>query len=354
MKIYYRHRAAGPATLGSNQPISDMLSGPERETILERLVKVFRLPYPITSLILALSSGTPLYYLGLYLDTGKTAPLTSPVDVFIDVMFVIVPLYAILGVRYMRLMIVRAEPKLAPLTADGEVAYHRAFKRVTETTPTILLAAIIFVITIFALGPYKGIWSFVTQAFSASIAALAYSSIVWMYVSSVSGLHQLGRASMKFKPFYEDSLLGTGPMGSISLSLALIYFGGILIAGVVFSSNPPLLALLLALTAVGAISFLLPLASIHSRMRDAKERELSEVRRKFGVVLKGLDNPDANSEHSALADLRNFQTHDYLERKAENIRTWPFDFQVLEKFLAIILSVIAILLSRIIQIVLRL
>jgi hypothetical protein len=62
---------------------------------------------------------------------------------------------------------------------------------------------------------------------------------------------------------------------------------------------------------------------------------------------------DTGTTTTALADLRNFQTHEYMERKAESIRTWPFDLQVFEAFLGII-PVTAILLLRVLQIALHL
>ena len=54
------------------------------------------------------------------------------------------------------------------------------------------------------------------------------------------------------------------------------------------------------------------------------------------------------------ADLRMMLAQDLFERKVSAISTWPFDTAVLREFTVIIVSVIAILLSRIVQIALHL
>jgi hypothetical protein len=170
----------------------------------------------------------------------------------------------------------------------------------------------------------------------------------------VRGLYVLGKTSLKFKPFYEDEMLEAGPMGSLSLSLTVVYFGGLFLAGLIFVSNPVILTILLALSVIGVISFFLPLTSTHRKMEDVNERELAQVRTNFGRLLQTSNKLPVTSDLSAMVELRDFQAHDYLERKAERIHNWPFDLQVLERLAAIILSVTAILLSRIIQIALHL
>jgi len=54
------------------------------------------------------------------------------------------------------------------------------------------------------------------------------------------------------------------------------------------------------------------------------------------------------------ADLRMMLAQDLFERKVSAISTWPFDTAVLREFTVIIVSVIAIPLSRIVQIALHL
>lgn len=96
------------------------LSGPEDPSLLERLVNLFRLPYPLGSLLLALARGSPSYYLGQYLDTGNPHIAADPNGFLGDMLYVVMPFYAFLAVRYMRVRIVQVEPKLALLSPDGE------------------------------------------------------------------------------------------------------------------------------------------------------------------------------------------------------------------------------------------
>ena len=73
-----------------------------------------------------------------------------------------------------------------------------------------------------------------------------------------------------------------------------------------------------------------------------------------GGHVRKLDGPGAGSEPATLADVQRILAHDMLDRKMSAVLTWPFDKSVLSQFTVIIRSVIAILLSRIVQIALRL
>ena len=53
---------------------------------------------------------------------------------------------------------------------------------------------------------------------------LLYGALVREFVASIVGLAELSKQPLKTKPYYEGSLLGFRPMGSLSLLLSFVYF----------------------------------------------------------------------------------------------------------------------------------
>ncbi len=339
----------------TSQESRDKSSGPEQPTLIERFVGFFPIPYVITCVILALVTGSPGFRLVQYLDSGTVILPSTPLDYLSETVFTVLPFYCFFAVRYMRLKIVASEPNLVSLSPNGEETYHRAFKRVTSKVGPLILTALTVPLLLYSELPSSP--GPITSGFDIAITlilALGYASAVWVYISSVWGLHTLGKTPMRLKAFYEDRMLGVGQMGSLSLSLMYVYFIGIGLALLIFSSQPALLTLLVAFVLLGTALFFLPLSNIHTRMREVKKKELATVRANFKGLFTRLDGGDSANEQSTLSDLRTMMAHDMIERKALSIATWPFDTSVLGRVAVIILSVTAILISRIIQIVLHL
>jgi hypothetical protein len=65
--------------------------GPEQETLLERFVNFFRLPYPLTGLLLGMICGTLIYILVRYVDTGMITLPTSPFGVISSGLYTALP-----------------------------------------------------------------------------------------------------------------------------------------------------------------------------------------------------------------------------------------------------------------------
>lgn len=67
-------------------------------------------------------------------------------------------------------------------------------------------------------------------------------------------------------------------------------------------------------------------------------------------LLEPSDNPSSDASEASLSRIEKLLALEVNERKVAAIQTWPFDTKVLGRLVAIILSVIAILLSQIIAI----
>lgn len=345
------------------------------KTFVERFVARLPMPYWVGSLVLVGVFEWPSFVLVKFLETSDfdKAVLEPSLLLWQSVVSrvllnVILPLYALLLIRYIRLRIEALEPEVLPiLPEDGATAlFSKAFRRISFTWPVLLVALLLAIPTISA-GPFgsaTGTASMIFVVFSDAFTYLLYGTLVWEFVASIVGIAELSRQPLRTRPYYEDSLLGFRPMGSISLLLSFAYFVAVGIVGVDTLFSPPsleiqLVALLIPLIVLGVLIFFLPLRSIHRRMSHEKRREEDLIHVQFARLAKpkreiGNNVIGAEDLQKTLALLTDIASIEMIERKVASLPTWPFDTRIRESFLAILLSVIASVVARIILLTLHL
>ena len=355
------------------------MTGPERPTYWERFINLLPVPYTAGSLIIAAIIAGPGRYLVGYLETfdiykALQDPFTPPTQSFPlwrtvlnDTVSFLLLFFIFYMIRYMRLKLVAAEPELLPVSPEGEETFHRVFGRVSRPWPPIILASMLFFFNavlpyqilgsgqsqpIELVAPFAFLFSFVTFP----LVFAVFATFIWVYFSSIWGLHKLGKAHLKLKSFNEDPMLGVRPIGSISLSLALAYFTGLGGLGLLISLGPtielPSIVLLSLLIPLGAAMFFLPLNSIHQRMLEGKQREQSSIRSRFSQLVNASNTSESEVSQSSVAYLKNLFMFEVLktdERRVTAMPTWPFDTRVLGRLAAIVLTVVAIIIARVIQ-----
>jgi hypothetical protein len=327
--------------------------GPEKPTIIEKVTNVLPGSYLLKCLAFWTVFGTPGMVLTRYLDTFDFNKATALFDQFAPQNVIIfsmanfvMPLYAFYGTGYMRRKIIEKMPGLEPVTADGANSLKKVFRSVSEPMPALVLAALFAVVSITSFPGQTqhvaGYLSLIVKAVGFAFAMLAYGTFVWMYASSIRGLHRLGKYHLRFVSFYEDSHLGMKSLGSLSLSFAWVYFLG---TGLVFfSSNPvpiPLLLALLGLILFGIVLFFLPLNEVHEKMVKEKIAAEKLLRKHLTQIVTTLDGKDERS--NGVADILVFQV---LERKVSKISEWPFDTATLSWFSAIVITVLGTIITR--------
>jgi hypothetical protein len=118
------------------------------------------------------------------------------------------------------------------------------------------------------------------------------------------------------------------------------------------ASNLILTILLFVFIFLGIGLFFLPLTSIHGKMQAEKRRLMREIGSRYPRLDKGQsearETTTLESVNSALARLTALQELEMLDRKVAALPTWPFDIQVVSKFVTIVLSVTAVILSRLV------
>ena len=85
-----------------------------------------------------------------------------------------------------------------------------------------------------------------------------------------------------------------------------------------------------------------------SRRRNASKRL---VQARITEVAEGPSDEGSGGELKALLEIKTLVTYRTLKEELSKIPTWPFDTGRLERFIAVFLSITAIILARLIQIV---
>jgi len=279
--------------------------------------------------------------------------------------------YILYMIRYMRLKLVSSKSLLAPMLQEGEETFQKIFGRVSKALPPIILSVTLMT-PYFLLAAPDIIKSY--PEFGTNLANLAYlivaypicciifSTYAWVYFSSILGLYELGKGSLKTKPYYEDEMLGVRPIGSLSLSIALTYFIGlgiIALLPLVLSFDSPsslvYIGLLLVLTLLGAVFSFLPLYTIHVKMVEVKNRARENLRLKVINAVerqaesqKGASESPLSEMNYMLSNLTTALTFNIEEEEVAKILTWPFDVPIPSSARTMIISITTIILANII------
>ena len=351
-------------------------------TVIERFVALFRLPYPLTSAMIALLAGPPGAVLAVYLETRDSdyafakaailfigASLTFPETVLSFGLLVLSLFYVLYGTKFMRSMILKAQPQLVQLLPDELDGYQHAFGRVSSILPpvilTIVLAGVLAGSALFQISGFaNGIVTTFYLVVAYPIFFLAVLTFVWVYVSAIRGLYELGRKPLLLRPYYEDRMLGLRPFGSLSLLFALVYFAGLALIAYPVVSSLVTLEVLLGLVGIGIIIFFLPLTAIHRAMLAHKQEEERALLKKARTLLdksgRPVDGPTIEDTDVSLGAVRDELRRltavlalDIDKNHIDSLPSWPFDTSILGRLTAILLSVVAIILSRYVAIFLH-
>jgi hypothetical protein len=342
---------------------------PERPTLIEGLVNSLHLPYLLGSLVLATIVGPVGQVLARYIDTFN---LGDAVSKTFSIGYQTVPsaqglidqgtyfaylFFAFFAVRYMRLKILDAKPKLVAQSVSGEDGFRKAFRRLSDRLPIVILSILFIPLfipyapSLFTQGLAYAAYVTVSSLFLFVLAV----SVLWVYVSSLRGLQKVGKGPIRLTPFYEDTLLGLRPIGSLSLSLAVVYFVSLIIVVIGVSTSPDVVTtgVVGIFVVVGIVLFFLPLNAIHKKMVEERHRWQSTLQNQ---MVKLAETPEATASHEqgttldevqgSLTDLRTLLALQITRENLNAIPTWPFDTRILRNLTVIVLSVVAIIVAR--------
>lgn len=340
-------------------------AGPERPTLVERVLGLLPMPYVGAALLMAAVLGPPGSLLVAYLETGDLAgSLASffygyiPARLWQRILSVVLwyAFYTILfwAIRHARVSVLAAEADLKPLLSEPD-AFRRAFGSLSRLGPALLVGLLVEVLFI---GDYRarlahapGTISRIYEAASGPPLYVMVGTALWVYGSALWGLYRLGRGPLRLKPFYEDRTMGLRPLASLSLSLSLAYFVLLLIMVLMLfigPVRPEYVGTVIALLLLGVGLFFLPLLGAHRRMKEEKDALKKALQARWGeVVTRSLAaDDDADATASLVADVDAVVALQALDRKVATVSTWPLDTSILSKLGVMIVPVLIGLLTQ--------
>ncbi len=269
-------------------------------------------------------------------------------------------------IRYMRLRVLETEKEIIPLCPEGEENFHKAFGRLSRPVGQILAMLVIGIIAIFYFWRLFSFSDFFHLAFATGtvfLFSVAWGSVFWIYLSSLTGVHDLGRNPLRLKSCYDDAMLGLRPLGSLSLQLTIVYLSisGLGALATAFFADAVSIILLSSFTVLGVALFFLSLTSIHRLMLQEKDREHALIRRELSNLVRKPKHQVSNSLNTTLADLegllmdfRDLLAFDLSERKVMSVPSWPVDSRILSQLALVTFSVTASIIAQIIIVALHL
>ncbi len=359
-----------------------MVPSLEKATVVEHLAGFFRMPYIIGCFIISTLIGPPGAILVAYLTTGFQIELAIQMTItfiggvgtpyWMGVAILALTWLLLFFVFYMtgfmRRRLISAEKGMSPILPEREQTFHETFEFVFRQWPPVVIAALIIAFYVISSSDY------LTASFSAyavNIATAIYLAIVyplwfiacctfaWVYFGSIYGLHKLGQKPLILKPSTEDRMLGVRPFGDLSLSMSVVYFSAmvilIMMAIASMIGSPivgfvPFITLLTTFIAVGVVLFVSPLYAVHTKMVEQKDIERTELLKLACIGVDGKPEPCANDTvakmQRKLDNLTSLMTLERAEKSLNSVPDWPIDTAILNKFVTIIISVIAIILAN--------
>jgi len=195
-----------------------------------------------------------------------------------------------------------------------------------------------------------------------TLLLLPYAVVVWVFATalwtlgySLLGVYRIGKLPMTLRPFTIDKSLGLRPFASTCLRLTAVYYllllpqliGDMLLINVEPLPQTYVLIRDMGLVFLGLLLFLLPLLSLHEKLLRTKREKLAWINNRYSRIVQKIESEEEDRPLDAGLQ-GELLTIDKIQRDIQTIRSWPFDMSSLTKLVTILLSLTAILLSRII------
>ena len=190
------------------------------------------------------------------------------------------------------------------------------------------------------------------------------ATFLWVFIAAFYLLIRTAKLPLRLKSFIEDPTMGVRPLVTESLRFVTLYEAlllGVFIYPVVIryqcgcSSAPDIFyeALFTCAFLTGLIMFLLPLSSLHSRLRSLKRDETAWINSQYSVLFRKLKLNDESvfDEKTSMALI----AVDKVRRDIRQIREWPIDGGIVAKIvtalgLPIIVQVVVVLITHLVSI----
>ena len=174
---------------------------------------------------------------------------------------------------------------------------------------------------------------------------------IWMFAYSMYKVMMVGRRPMALRDFADDRSLGLRAFGRVSLRLTTVYLVLILVGGAVSVANGTagtgiqLFMLVLAVLGIGL--FIVPQVALHRKMVLAKKEAFGWINPQYAELVRAIRVNGIMAADSRAVE--RFAAVESIRRDVGLIHGWPFDVGIVARLSAVLLSVLAILLSAILR-----
>ncbi len=263
--------------------------------------------------------------------------------------------YVLWATRFIRERSRATATAVGTLVDDAPATFERAFRSAGRILPPIVAAlAMLSVYFVDAIRQGRLVEPDMLPAYLADLVMVACRfvimfSFVWAYFASVWGLANVCGRPLHMAPYFRDPLLGTRPLGSLSLSLASAFLVGLVLSAVwvaAGAATPALFGLTFGVMTVGVVLFFLPLNAVHVQMAAQKRRESDILAGRYEELFIGqTGGPAGAGRQTGLEDVRAAVGFRVVRDQVGTIRTWPFDTAILARlatsfFLPIVLTIV--------------
>ena len=193
-----------------------------------------------------------------------------------------------------------------------------------------------------------------------SYIMMSMSTFLWLSMFSAILVFKMSRLPLSLKPYAVDSSLGLKPFANASLRILFLYETVILLfffypiivelrCSCGSSLELPNLIITGGVSVVGLALFLLPVFSLHSKLRVAKAENLEWIGSLYAEVIGELKETGTKGFDESTAS--KIAAIDKIQRDVRRIREWPYDMRMVVKvatavLLPVVTPVIAILIVR--------
>jgi len=184
------------------------------------------------------------------------------------------------------------------------------------------------------------------------LGLVALSTFVWVYGVGLLGLDRIGRRGLRLQPFAGDPHLGLKPLGSFAFEAFLLCGLGVAPALVLLLTDVRSTVETLAFVAFFSALFVLSAYTLHRQLVAAKAARVRWARGLVAAALGSIEQEsdapiDAAAIRDALAAARpGLAAATEIERRALAIQEWPFDATIIRTVAAILTSVTAVIIAR--------
>ncbi len=329
-----------------------MSSARQHNIWFEKVYARLHLPYWAGILVLGFFPIIVLFPVS-YAVGGVWSQMFTPGGYFTLLLLLVMVLLVHLGASYTESVMNRWKKHADDLLADDKKVDLRELFGLRGFLAffVILLSVDLIVFVFFAL---PGSLS-VTQRLAATLPwdwwNVYADTFFWMFAYSMYRIFRTGRLPMRLKSFTEDRMLGLRPFGRVSLQLTGLYFGFVVIALIAEISQvgieTPGILLISGFILLGVGLFFIPQMSLHGKLVRAKQEAYAWIAPQHTKVMEVVRRQGVeNTEEKVLNQLSGV---DSIRRDIAQIYSWPFDLGVVARLSAIVLSVVAILLSAVLR-----